>query len=61
MTLHPIRGSPVSLSVIFPTSFPVVPERANELRTIKDILLVFELEVDKEKNGERVIIYDKKN
>ena len=33
----------------------------SKLRTIKDILLVFELEVDKEKNGERFIIYDQKN
>ena len=33
----------------------------SKLRAINDILLVFELEVDKEKNSERFIIHDKKN
>ncbi len=32
-----------------------------KLRAIKDILLVFELRLDKEKNTDRFIIYDKKN
>ena len=31
------------------------------LRKINDILLVFELQLDKEKNSDRFIIYDKKN
>ena len=33
----------------------------NKLRTINDILLVFELELDKEKDSDRFIIHDKKN
>ena len=32
-----------------------------KLRAINDILLVFELELDKEKNSDRFIIYDKKD
>ena len=31
------------------------------LRAINDILLVFELDLEKEKNSDRFIIYDKKN
>ena len=33
----------------------------SKLRTINDILLVFEFELDKEKNSDRFIIHDKKN
>ena len=33
----------------------------SKLREINDILLVFELDLDKEKNSDRFIIYDKKN
>ena len=33
----------------------------NRLRAINDILLVFEIDMDKEKNSERLIIYDKEN
>ena len=36
-------------------------EFLSKLRTINDILLVFELELDKEKDSDRFIIYDKKN
>jgi hypothetical protein len=36
-------------------------EFLSRLRAINDILLVFELELDKEKNSDRFIIYDKKN
>jgi hypothetical protein len=33
----------------------------SKLRAINDILLVFEFELDKEKNSDRFIIHDKKN
>ena len=33
----------------------------SKLRKINDILLVFEIDLDKEKNSERFIIHDKKN
>ena len=33
----------------------------SKLRTINDILLVFELDLEKIKNSDRFIIYDKKN
>ena len=33
----------------------------SKLRAINDILLVFELDLDKEKDSDRFIIYDKKN
>ena len=33
----------------------------NKLRKINDILLVFELDLEKTKNSDRLIIYDKKN
>ena len=33
----------------------------SRLRAINDILLVFELDLEKEKNSDRFIIYDKKN
>ena len=33
----------------------------SKLRAINDILLVFELDLEKEKNSDRFIIYDKKN
>ena len=36
-------------------------ELLSKLRAINDILLVFEFELDKEKNSDRFIIYDKKN
>ena len=36
-------------------------EFLSKLRAIKDILLVFELDLDKEKNSDRFIIYDTKN
>lgn len=36
-------------------------EFLNRLRGINDILLVFEIDIDKEKNSERLIIYDKEN
>ena len=36
-------------------------EFLSKLREINDILLVFELELDKEKNSDRFIMYDKKN
>ena len=34
MTLHPIKGSPVSLSVISPVIFPVVPANKNFVKRI---------------------------
>ena len=36
-------------------------EFLTRLRTINDILLVFEIDIKKEKNSERLIIYDKEN
>ncbi len=36
-------------------------EFLNKLRAINDILLVFELELDKEKNSDRFVVHDKKN
>ena len=36
-------------------------EFLSKLRAINDILLVFELDLDKEKNSDRFIIHDKKN
>ena len=36
-------------------------EFLNRLRTINDILLVFEIDIKKEKNSERLVIYDKEN
>lgn len=40
---------------------PLKDRFLKKLRAINDILLVFELELDKEKNSDRFIIYDKKN
>lgn len=36
-------------------------EFLTRLREINDILLVFEIDMDKEKNSDRLIIYDKEN
>ena len=36
-------------------------EFLSKLRTINDILLVFELELEKEKDSDRFIMYDKKD
>tara|TARA_B100001250_G_scaffold378657_1_gene368667 strand:- start:5948 stop:6367 length:420 start_codon:yes stop_codon:yes gene_type:complete len=36
-------------------------EFLTRLRTINDILLVFEIDIKKEKNSERLVIYDKEN
>ena len=36
-------------------------EFLSKLRAINDILLVFELELDKEKDSDRFLIHDKKN
>lgn len=40
---------------------PIKETFLNKLKTINDILLVFELDIEKEKNKDRFIVYDKKN
>ena len=40
---------------------PIKDEFLRKLRTINDILLVFELELEKEKDSDRFIMYDKKD
>ena len=39
---------------------PIKDKFLSKLRTINDILLVFELELEKEKDSDRFIMYDKK-